>query len=382
MADLNFTPVDAGKLKDELITRVESATGEPLYPGDERRIFSEGVAYALSVFISATNESCRARLLKYASGYALDALGERVGCTRLEPTPARTKLKFALAAARNVATVVPAGTRCTADNTILWATDISCTIPTGELSAEAPATAASGGSRTNGIPAGTVQTFVDDVPFVVGVVNMTESAGGDNGEPYPVALDPENGDDGTGDNHYRERIALAPSGFSVAGPGAAYEYHAKSANANISDVKVMSNQAAGRVEIYLVERGGVDPSPEVIEEVTAAVTAEDVKPLGDLVSVSAPAKIEYGIRLTYYCTQSQESETVEAIEGTEGSIRKYITWQGEKIGRDINPDKLRSLCLGFCNRLDVDTPSFVNISNSQIARWNGELEVSHVIVSE
>lgn len=154
--EINFTEIDPLKLKDEMIARMEAAIREPLYPGDERRIFAEGVWYALSVFISSANESCKSRLLKYASGHTLDAIGERVGCSRLNPIPASTDLRFTLSTERPVATTIPAGTRCTADNVVLFATNASCTIPAGQLTVSVSATATAGGSSTNGIPVGTV----------------------------------------------------------------------------------------------------------------------------------------------------------------------------------------------------------------------------------
>lgn len=382
MDELNFTSVDAGKLKDELIVRVETVTGEPLYPGDERRIFAEGVAYALSVFISAANESCKARLLKYASGHTLDALGARVGCSRLSPSPAVTRLEFSLPAARNVTTVIPAGTRCTADNTILWATETSCTIPAGELSVSVPARATVGGTRTNGIPKGTVQTFIDDVPFVAGVVNLAESSGGDDGEPYPVALDPEHGDSGEGDDRYRARIALAPSAYSATGTAAGYEYYARSASSAVDSVKVLSNQNAGSVEIYVCEAGGAEPSDETLEKVRAVVTSNEVKPLGDKVSVHAPATVPYALDLVYYCTQARLSETMQAIEGAGGAIEKYRQWQDGMIGRDINPDRLRAFCLDVCPRVEVNSPVYTDVPDTRIARWDGETITGHIIVTE
>lgn len=380
--DVNFTEIDAGKLKDEFLARMEVATGEALYPGDERRIFAEGVAYAMALFVSSTNESCKARLLKYASGYALDALGERVGCTRLKPMPACTRLKFSLAAVRSIATIIPAGTRCTADNVILWATDVSCAIPAGELTTEVSTTATVGGSKTNGIPVGTVQTFVDDVPFVAGVVNLTESAGGDDGEPYPIALDTDNGDDGSGDDRYRERITLAPSAYSATGTAAGYEYYARSASSAVDSVKVMSNQAAGSVDIYICESDGADPSEETLEKVRSVVTADDVKALGDKVSVHAPVPVPYAIDIVYYCTQATLSETIQAIEGVNGAIAKYRKWQDSSIGRDINPDRLRAFCLDSCLRMEVNSPIYTEVSDMQIARWNGETITGHIIVAE
>ena len=379
---INFTDIDAGNLKDNLLAQMENATGELLYPGDERRIFAEGMAYALSVLVSSMNEACKSRLLTYARGKVLVAGGERVGCSRLSPTPARTILKFSLAAERTVPTIIPAGTRCTADNTIYFATDSAAMIPTGAMTVEVAATATEGGIKTNGIPAGGVQTFADDVPFVAGVVNIAESAGGDDGEPYPSAIDPVNGDDGTGDNHYRERIRLAPSGFTTAGTAGAYSYFAKSASANVADVKVISEQEAGTVLLVICEAHGADPSEATLQEVFTAVTADDVKPLGDKVSVSAPSPIEYGIELTYYCSKPEQSETVQAIEGAGGAIEQYREWQNSVIGRDINPDRLRAFLLDTCIRVDVKAPVFTSVSDLQIPRWNGRINVSHVTIEE
>ena len=347
---INFTDIDAGNLKDNLLAQMENATGELLYPGDERRIFAEGMAYALSVLVSSMNEACKSRLLTYARGKVLDALGERVGCSRLSPTPARTILKFSLAAERTVPTIIPAGTRCTADNTIYFATDSAAMIPTGAMTVE--------------------------------VVNIAESAGGDDGEPYPSAIDPVNGDDGTGDNHYRERIRLAPSGFTTAGTAGAYSYFAKSASANVADVKVISEQEAGTVLLVICEAHGADPSEATLQEVFTAVTADDVKPLGDKVSVSGPSPIEYGIELTYYCSKAEESETVQAIEGAGGAIEQYREWQNSVIGRDINPDRLRAYLLDTCIRVDVKAPVFTSVSDLQIPRWNGRINVSHVTIEE
>ena len=382
MKDIVFTPIDPAQLRDELLARVENATGELLFPGDERRIFAEGLSYALAVIMSAANESCKKRTLKYASGYILDALGERVGCTRLAPLPGRTTLKFVLSVARSVATVIPAGTRATADSTVYFSTDAAATIPAGAMEATVSATATTGGTKTNGIPAGAVQTIADDVPFVTGVVNLTESRGGDNGEPYPAAIDALQGDDGSGDERYRERIALAPSSYSTAGTAMGYEYYAKTASSKVGDVKVMSDQAAGTVEIYVVETGGKQPSAETLELVRTECTAPNVKPLGDNVKVQAPEEIPYTIDITYYCSQQKLSETVEAIEGENGAIAQYIAWQDGAIGRDINPDRLRAMCLDSCIRLEVASPGFVSVRDSQIARHDGRINASHIVVNE
>ncbi len=379
----NFITVDAAQLRDDIIERMEEKTGELMYPGDERRIFAEGIAYVIATLFSAANEQCKARTLTYARGHQLDALGERVGCVRAEPTPGRLRLTFTLATARPFDILVPAGTTVTADNNVVFATDESATIPAGSLSVEGvQATATVGGTITNGIPAGAVQTFVDRLPYVSGVVNTTPSSGGDDGEPYPLAIDAENGDDGAGDEHYRERIRLAVATFSCAGSAAAYEYYARSASSNIEDVMITSNQEAGTVDIYVTEAGGAMPSEGTLAAVTAAVTDDAVKPLNDLVRVHAPEAVDYDISLVYYVTAEEEAAAVDAIEGAGGLLDQYNAWQQGKIGRDISPQRMMAFLLNSCLRLDVTEPTLTRVSKSQLARFSGNLTITHTIVDE
>lgn len=384
MADtINFTETNAETISSNYIKTLEEKTGELLYPGDERRIYADAKAYAWAVLVSAANEQCKARLLKYAKGYTLDALGERYNCTRLPAHPASVKLSFTLATARPNDITIPAGTTVTADNKVLFATDAAATIKAGELEAkDITATATTSGTVTNGVPVGAIQTYVDKVPYVTGVVNTTVSSGGDDGEPYPLEIDAQRGDDGTGDDNYRERIKMAAAGFSCAGSAASYEYYARSASSNVEGVKVTSDQERGRVDIYITETGGVDPTEGTLEAVRNVLTSDKVRPLNDQVTVQAPAAVTYDIGVTYYVTQADESASVEAIEGAGGLIDKYNAWQQGEIGRDINPDRLRAFLLDSCVRLDVTAPSFTSVSDSEIARFSGTLNITHIIVKE
>lgn len=379
----NFTEIDTEKLRIQFLQLIEEHTGDLLYPGDERRMFAEALVYVFSSLISAANEQCKARLLPYAKGYQLDALGERVNCTRLPAAPAKVKLTFSLATARPHDITIQAGTTVTADNKVLFTTDTAAVIKAGQMEVtDVPATATTGGIITNGIPAGAIKSFVDKVPYVTGVINTTETSGGDNGEPYPLEIDNQNGDDGSGDERYRERIRLAVAGFSCAGGAAAYEYFAKSASANVEGVSVVSNQQAGTVDIYITETGGAEPTEGTLATVQAAVTADDVKPLNDKVTVHAPESVPYDIELTYYVLQADESASVKAIEGEGGAIDQYNAWQQGNIGRDINPDRLRAFMLDNCQYMDVTKPKRQAVSASQIARFSGKLTISHIIVSE
>lgn len=379
MSKLNFTEIDTAKLATQAIEAVEEATGELLYPGDKRRIITEALAYFLSVFVSATNEQCKRRFLEDADGYVLDAFGARYLCTRLQPQPAMLELKFMLATARPNDITIPAGTTVTADNKVLFATNETVRVRAGELEVTGvKATATIGGEITNGVPVGAVQSFVDKVPYVTGVVNTTESSGGSAGEPYPLAIDPENGDDGTGDNKYRERIKLAPAGFS-AGSELSYEYAARTASANVEGVKVLSNQQAGRTDIYITEKGGTDPTAGTLEAVTAACTERGKRGFNDQVTVQAPEAVSYDIELTYYVEQANESTAVKSIEGAGGIIDQFNAWQQGKIGRDIDPQKLMANIRAACHWVEVVKPDRTTILDSQIARFSGNINISHII---
>lgn len=380
---INFTEIDVQKLRDETIELAEQRTGELLYPGDERRIFTDVVIYILAVSFAHANEQCKGRLLGYAAGYQLDALGERVNCTRLQPSPAHTRLRFTLATARPTPVTIARHTLVTADNKVIFETDEEAVIQPGKLEVtDVPATATTGGTITNGIPAGAIQSFVTEVPFVTGVFNTVESSGGDDGEPYPIAIDSENGDNGEGDDRYRERIKLAPAAYSAAGSAASYEYHARSASGNIESVAVTSDQEAGTVDIYVTEKGGALPTQGTIDAVTAAVTKDEIRPLNDLVTVHAPTEVQYDIELTYYVLQADESAAQQAIEGTGGAIEQYNTWQQAQLGRDINPDRLRAFLLDHCVRVDLVQPTYQAIANSELARFSGTLNISHTVVEE
>ena len=133
--------------------------------------------------------------------------------------------------------------------------------------------------------------------------------------------------------------------------------------------------------------GGGIPDPDMLKKVKEACSADDVRPMTDLVLVEAPEQIEYDIDITYYTTEETESDCIETIEGTGGSVQQFIEWQGIKLGRDINPDKLRMLCLSpgtgtGCKRIVVNAPVFTALKETQIAVHSGKLTVNHVVEDE
>lgn len=241
MSNLDFIETDSGAILTAILQALENGCGEPLYPGDERRIFGEAALAPLFVSLFNTvNDSCRQKMLRYARGETLDALGENFKVFRDSPKPAKTTLRFSVyeAAAQNIA--VPAGVRCTSDYVRFFATDSTVVLQAGSTYIDVTATAEAGGESGNDIGVGEISTIVDvsDVPLIDAVANITATGGGAEEES---------------DDAYRERIRNSGDGISTAGPAAAYRYWAIASNpARISDaiVEPLARTAAAELDVY------------------------------------------------------------------------------------------------------------------------------------
>lgn len=376
--EFDFVETDAAKLYTAIIGSLMDSVKEPLYPGDERRIFGEAV---VAVFVSLYNEfndKMRQRTLQYARGYVLDAIGARYDVVRAEPAHAHATFRFSVESALPTNIIIEAGTRITTDGSVYFATDTIAVLHAGERYIDVPGTCMTGGAAYNGFTAGTIATLVDLIPYIANVANTTTSVGGDNGEPYTEA----------GDERLRERIRLAPSTLSTAGPESGYRYFALSADPEIVDVAIDSPEA-NVIHIYPLMAGGALPSAEVLEKVTAACNDEKVRPMTDLVTALSPEAVTYDIELKYYTTQDNEADTVKAVEADGGAIDRYNERQTSALNRDINPDQLRRLILCpdwdsslvGADRVTVVKPDFVALNKTQIAKFSGNLTVSHEVTT-
>ena len=86
--DFNFVETDSAKLYTTIIGNLMDACDEALYPGDERRIFGEGLVAVLVSVYSLFDDRAKQRTLRYARGNVLDAIGERLEVVRLSPSSA------------------------------------------------------------------------------------------------------------------------------------------------------------------------------------------------------------------------------------------------------------------------------------------------------
>lgn len=408
-----FITTDSNIIFDQIITMLEAGVSEPLYPGDERRIFGEALVPLFVSMFNAMNDAAQQKMLRYARGEVLDALGERVGVERLAPSAAKTVLRFSLDSAIAENVIIPEGTRATSDNVRYFSTTKAGVIEAGDLYIDIEAESVGGGTEFNNISVGALNVLVDLIPYIDTVRNTEVTSGGADEED---------------DDSLRERIRVAPSKLSTAGPVNGYRYWAMSADASIADVIVKSEQEMitrtlevngtkaykgggdllaetlvvylsdgttpaksgtdykatydddlltiellgggalmgtgelkieiektndGIVKIFPICDNGKLPDEGIINKILAACHASEVRPMTDKVVVESPKAKKYDIELTYYTTAATESACIQTVEGDGGAIDQYIEWQSGALGRHINPDKLRALILAPTGDADV-----------------------------
>ncbi|GKK02925.1 baseplate assembly protein [Klebsiella variicola] len=174
-----------------------------------------------------------------------------------------------------------------------------------------------------------------------------------------------------GDEALRLRAQAAFEGMSVAGPSAAYEYFARSASGQVSDARATSPSPAEVVVAVLSTEGDGTASSELLAAVAAAVNDEEVRPLGDRVTVQSAEIIEYDIDATLYLYPGPESEPI--INAAMASLQTFLADNDKKIGRDIVRSAISAaLHVQGVQRVVINTPADdLQIDNTQAARNTG-----------
>ncbi len=332
--DLNFVDTNAREINLNIINEFEEILGEPLYPGDERRIFLQQLTPIIVGLKNNINDSAKQNLLRYSRGEKLDYIGEDLFFTeRLEAKKASCLCKCKLSKSQDKDLIIPANTRVSPDGNIYFYIRDDITINAGELEAIGVLEAQYTGPEYNGFIPGQIKLIVDLIPFVESIVNIEISSGGSDIES---------------DDRYKERCRLSQETASTAGPDDAYISFAKESHTNVCDAKVIS-PSPGVVKIIILLENAITPSEEILNTVLESCSRRDRRPLTDKVEVGACNEVEYDIELTYYLDKnfaSEESIYRKKIEGdnldlNNGAIREYINWQQSSLGNSINPDELR-----------------------------------------
>jgi phage-related baseplate assembly protein len=100
------------------------------------------------------------------------------------------------------------------------------------------------------------------------------------------------------DTDLRARTQLAPQGFSVAGPEGAYISHARNADGLVLDASAVSPAPCEVVVTILSRAGDGTADKALVDKVQAALAADNVRPLTDLVTVQSATIKPYAVRAT------------------------------------------------------------------------------------
>lgn len=351
-------------MKSRYEQKKEELTGYPvsLQPADESSLILNACAVYMFQGFQFVQRAGEQNMLGMSYGNALDQLGALAGVTRKDAQAAVCTLKFTLSEKRTSVTSIPQGTMASASGQVYFATTEYAEIPAGQLSVEVPAACTVTGEVGNGYAAGTITTMIDRIGYVESVTNVNATAGGADIES---------------DESLADKIFLAPSGFSVAGPTDAYAYFCKAHNSQIDDVYVDS-PTPGSVVVYITMEGSKLPEEAVIEDLEEYLKDDQVRPLTDNVSVSAPQTVDYSVSVKYWINRSSAGQAAALQEDIEAAVQSYIEWQQAKIGRDINPDQLIQMMVAAgAKRVEITAPVFKSIQKTQIPAITDEATVTY-----
>jgi len=352
LPQITFAEKSAAAIGAAVITAYEAIAGFTLAPGDPRRLFLLTIADIIAQQRVLIDYTGKQNLLAFATGDNLDHIGVLVGTDRLPAAAATVTLRFTLSALQPEAVIIPAGTRATPGENLLFATTATVTVPAGQTHVDVGAVCTETGAKGNGYAPGQINKIVDPIQWVASVSNTTTSEGGADIES---------------DDAYRERIRQAPEQFSTAGPDGAYLYHAKKASALIIDVSVIS-PSPGVVEIRPLLAGGEIPGQEILDAVAAACSDKSVRPLTDNVSVLAPTVVAFDVDVTYWIDSDNSAIAASIQAAVEQAVADWVLWQKSKLGRDVNPSELTARMVNAgAKRVLVTSPAYTAVTKSQVA---------------
>ena len=321
------------------------------------------VALELTQMYQLIDRAGKQGLLKYAYGAFLDNLAAAKNTERKSATAATVTVRFSLEETRESAVGIPAGTRVSNDGSIFFESQEYTEIESGNEYVDVNMTCSEKGIVGNDIPVGEITTLVDPINYVNEVSNITVSGGGSDTES---------------DESLRERVFLAPSSYSVAGPVDAYVYWVKTFNNDIADVNVSTDTGTAVVHIRVLLSEGRIPNTQTISQLQEFINDSNIRPLTDQVVIEAPETVNYDIEFTYYINKSDRAKALAIQNAANEAVEKYIAWQSAVIGRDITPDKLVQFLMDAgVKRVEITSPVYTSISDQQVAKLNSETSITY-----
>jgi|TARA_A100001518_G_C1221068_1_gene65425 phage-related baseplate assembly protein len=175
----------------------------------------------------------------------------------------------------------------------------------------------------------------------------------------------------------RLRGQEAWEGLSVAGPAAAYEFHARSADGRVADARALSPEPCDALIIVLSREGDGTASQELLDIVYEALTPEDIRPLADRVTVQSAEIIDYLIdaELQLYDEATTAQEPI--LEAANARLQRFVEAQHRqrrRIGVSIYRDAIKAaLHVEGVEHVNlISPPEHLIITSTQTARCTSQ----------
>ncbi len=358
--DIEFLETNTEIIESNMIALYEYMMKEygredyKMQPASPERVF---IAWCAAIVVQQRiliEETAKKNVPRYAEGEYLDSLAELFkDIERLPATPAVAKFRCYISEAQKQSVIVPKGTRITFDGEITFETVEELEIVAGKTYGDVNGKCQTAGIVGNNIAVGQVKEIVDVYDYYLKVENITKTTGGAEREE---------------DEDYYNRMRESMESFSTAGPANSYVYHAKSVSAAVSDVAATSPEP-GVVDVRVLLQNSEQPTEAVIAEIEEKLNAEDVRPLTDVVTVSAPEEDQFEIDITFYIERNNQTSSNIIERDARAAVEKYISWQTSKMGRDINPSYLvQTVMSAGIKRVEVRKPVFKVVEETHVAR--------------
>ncbi|SAD46211.1 baseplate J family protein [Enterobacter cloacae] len=127
------------------------------------------------------------------------------------------------------------------------------------------------------------------------------------------------------DDAFRERIQLSWAQLNTAGARNAYSFHAKSADNDVLDADAYgpeTHNRPGEVDVYVLSRtGNGEAGVILIETVMNKLSADEVRPLTDFVSVKSATVASYAVTAELDIPDGPDAQTV--LENAISALTSY-----------------------------------------------------------
>lgn len=168
-------------------------------------------------------------------------------------------------------------------------------------------------------------TNLDQLAAFWGVERLVvQEADADATPPVPQIME--------SDEAFRARVQLSLEGHSSAGPRGAYIFWALSASGKVRDASVASPAPGDVIVTVLSHDSDGTPDAETLQAVEQKLTADDVRPLTDHVTVQPAEIVPYEITATLTLYEGPDPDIV--LDAARAATAQYIV-NHHRLGYDI-----------------------------------------------